>query len=96
MFYHRCWKERNEIYHSNKNQFEVIKNWVEKLKEKVDEKESNAKRFIEAYPLREVNKENLLYAKKWIETVQKFIKNYKSHESDDIRKYLGRGVKRKE
>ena len=73
----------------------MIKNWVAKLKEKVEQKGGSTKRFIEAYPLKEVNKENLEYTKKYIVTVQDFIKNYESHKSNDIRKYLGRGAKRK-
>ena len=43
-------------------------------------------RFIIAYPLQ--NKNNITYIKDQIRNAQIYMKNYESHEGDDIRKYL--------
>ena len=48
---------------------------------------------MQTYPLKEVNKDNLQYAKQQIRNVLEFIKSSEEYKSSDIRKYIGRGVK---
>ena len=92
-FYHKCWLYRNEIFHSPVKQYKLLEQWSNVIKIKAQDIGGNAASYTRQHPLKEVNINNINYTKDQIINMQSFIKNHKSYDIEDIRKYIRRGTK---
>ena len=95
-FYHKYQLYQNDICYSPNKQKEMLQDQSIVIKEKACKLEGNAVSYTKQHPLKEVNFNNIQYAKDQIINIQTFIKNFESHEIEDIRKYIRRGAKRKQ
>ena len=93
-FYYKCQIERNNLFHSKKNQLAFLKNCCGKTIKYIYKIGGEAQKYVETH---KINTETVTkeYMKDWVRNVNYFIKHQKDFAKEDIRNYVVESIKRK-
>ena len=84
--YFKCWQLQNELFHSEYKQLEMLKQQSNKMKDRALDVGGNVRHYVEVHLVKE--NAGVMYLREQIRNVQELLKNNKTHDGDNIRKYL--------
>ena len=88
LYYDKCWKDRNEIFHNENEQKERVIRWKRRIEQEVETNEPiNVRKFVSQMKIDEqqCTSKTMLT---WIYNVKKVIGKVKKYPPNDIRRYF--------
>jgi len=88
LYYEKCWRDRNEIFHNEEKQKERVIRWKKKIELEVETNQpSNVKLFVSQMKIDETqcSSKTILI---WIYNVKKIMRKVKKYPPNDIRRYF--------